>query len=127
MSDISFADGMKILELARQGITAPPAAPSKPLPAYGPHNSVLTPDQATTLHLLWSILGIDGSTVGRGSVTTIGANNVGDRQGQGPAGDGNGAPVPALGSPDSGPDGSRLGQQDQGPLSDGGQEGDQPR
>lgn len=49
------------------------------LPKYGPHNPVLSDEQAATLHLVWSILGIDGSTVGKGGVKHWDPTNLADR------------------------------------------------
>lgn len=42
---------------------------------YGPHNPAVTADQAATLHLVWSIMGIDSSTVGKGTTVDIGPHN----------------------------------------------------
>lgn len=89
--EISFAQGMQIMAAARQAMqTGPAAAPATPPPAA--HQSVISPEQAHALQLLWLVTGQDGESVGRGFVTpsTNGdSNGKGiDRQVGGPAGDG---------------------------------------
>lgn len=64
MNGISFEDGMKILNAARQAMqsqsTTPPAA-------HEPHKSVLSDDQAHAFQLMMLVTGQHGGSVGRGS------------------------------------------------------------
>lgn len=107
---ITWEEGQQIIALARQhfaGASAPAGAPPEQ-PKYGPHNPVLTPEQANTLHLVWSIMGIDASNAGKGSVYThshpMEVHNGIDRQERGPDLQGDAAGVVAPGAPDSGAD-----------------------
>jgi hypothetical protein len=63
--DISWADGQKILELARQNIGAK-VAPVEPQDA--PKTGTLNDTQAAAFQIMMMIQGHDGSTIGKGYV-----------------------------------------------------------
>jgi len=69
MSDISWADGMRIIEAARQSISAGPT--TAPTPAAPPHKPILSDEQAQAFNLMMDIMGHNGDTVGRGSVIPL--------------------------------------------------------
>lgn len=74
MSDISWADGMRIIEAARQAISAGPSSAAQPAtPPATDHSfkSVLTDEQAQAFNLMMDIMGHNGDTVGRGSVVPL--------------------------------------------------------
>ena len=106
MSDISWADGLRILQMARESLGRPPTANPQPPPKPAP--GVLTDAQAHALQLMWMITGQDGSTVGKGSIggphQPMEVPNEQDRQDGGPAGPGNAPALGELGSPDPGTD-----------------------
>lgn len=64
---ISFEDGMKILNAAREELRSGPATP----PPAAPHKPVLSDEQAHAFQLMMLVTGQHGDGVGRGRVGSL--------------------------------------------------------
>lgn len=71
MSDISWADGVRIIQAARQAIATGPAVDEPATPPAPDFKHVLTDDQAQAFNVMMDVLGHNGDTVGRGSVVPL--------------------------------------------------------
>lgn len=99
---ISFEDGLKILSMARESVSKPPAQPDPP----ATRESTLSEDQAHAFQLMMLVTGQNGQTVGKGQSTqhNMDGDSYGiDRQVGGPEGPGDAQAQLAQRNPDPGP------------------------